>query len=311
MAGTSIKNGKGDERVAVPGLIHNHMGVEVGDIEFYTVLNVDAAPPADSAPDQHKHNYYEIITADSGVINIELPRKEMIAVTPGILCVIPRGALHRTYAVSGDPQKIAIRFSYTRIKSKTGSASGIYKSFDAAMSKIAGPISLEDTIGLAQMAKNICGELANRSAASEIAVKSWYSLLYIGFMRMIGGIDNARSTKIIKSEDSRHFRSNEIEFWLAGHYQYNVTEAVMAKAIGVSNRQLNRIFRDLFNMSFRDKLIEVRMLHAADLLMLTDLKVEEIAYKVGYTTATGFQLAFSKYYGTSPGKYRRENREKN
>ena len=58
--------------------------------------------------------------------------------------------------------------------------------------------------------------------------------------------------------------------------------------------------------SFSENILSIRMNEAARLLEKTRLPVETVALNVGYGEPSGFRLAFKKYFGKSPGKYRRE-----
>jgi len=69
---------------------------------------------------------------------------------------------------------------------------------------------------------------------------------------------------------------------------------------------MNRIFRQLYGMSFHEKLIENRMTSAADLLKNSGLSIEVIGERLGYSTSAGFYTAFRDYYGMSPSEYRKQ-----
>ena len=48
---------------------------------------------------------------------------------------------------------------------------------------------------------------------------------------------------------------------------------------------------------------------AKKLLKDTDIPVNEVGDRVGYTTSRGFFSAFKKYEGISPGEYRKKHKE--
>ena len=51
----------------------------------------------------------------------------------------------------------------------------------------------------------------------------------------------------------------------------------------------------------------VRMKRAAELLVATDMTVNEVAFKVGIPAPSSFNKCFKEQFGTSPTAYRREN----
>jgi len=54
-----------------------------------------------------------------------------------------------------------------------------------------------------------------------------------------------------------------------------------------------------------DFIKDYRMMHAARLLVTTNLSVQEIIYQVGISNKSYFYREFSAKYGVTPGEYRR------
>ena len=79
----------------------------------------------------------------------------------------------------------------------------------------------------------------------------------------------------------------------------------VARRIATSSRQLQRVFDELAGTHFRGELNAVRMQHAAELLVTTDLPVAEIAARVGHRQAAQFARAFSRHHGRLPSAFRR------
>lgn len=73
----------------------------------------------------------------------------------------------------------------------------------------------------------------------------------------------------------------------------------------LSPQHLSRIFRKEMGITFIDYLTKVRIRKAIDLLFEEDLKMYEIAEKVGYTTQHYFSNVFKKITGVSPAEYRK------
>jgi AraC family transcriptional regulator, regulatory protein of adaptative response / methylphosphotriester-DNA alkyltransferase methyltransferase len=79
----------------------------------------------------------------------------------------------------------------------------------------------------------------------------------------------------------------------------------VARRIGTSRRQLQRVFAELSDRSFRDTLAAVRMGRARTLLASTDRPIAEIARTVGYVEPAQFTKAFRHHHGMAPRDYRR------
>ena len=79
----------------------------------------------------------------------------------------------------------------------------------------------------------------------------------------------------------------------------------VARKIATSRRQLQRIYHEVGQTTFRDQLTQVRMNRAAELLNQNGVTVREVANRVGYRQAAQFAKAFRLHHGMSPSEYRR------
>jgi AraC-like DNA-binding protein len=69
--------------------------------------------------------------------------------------------------------------------------------------------------------------------------------------------------------------------------------------VGVIDRKMRDILNTTANNYIRDKKIE----KAEELLRTSTMQVNEICYKVGFTTPSYFIKCFRKKYGMSPNEY--------
>ena len=74
----------------------------------------------------------------------------------------------------------------------------------------------------------------------------------------------------------------------------------LAREIATSRRQLQRVFAEVGDTSFREYLAKVRMRHAAQLLREGAIPVREVAQSVGYRQPAQFAKAFRRHHGTAP-----------
>ena len=87
-----------------------------------------------------------------------------------------------------------------------------------------------------------------------------------------------------------------------------VSREEIARAAGVSNRQLNILFRKYLNTSPGAFLIQRRISFAKELLAAGKLQVNEIARMSGFASTEFFIRAFRKYTGVTPGSWDRDHR---
>ena len=80
----------------------------------------------------------------------------------------------------------------------------------------------------------------------------------------------------------------------------------IAKEIGISRSHLQKLYKELFNVSIWEDLISIRISKAQQLLLHTGMKISEIALSCGYQTEAHFMRQFKKKTGLTPSEYRKK-----
>ncbi|MFO1090733.1 MAG: GlxA family transcriptional regulator [Hyphomicrobiales bacterium] len=78
----------------------------------------------------------------------------------------------------------------------------------------------------------------------------------------------------------------------------------IARQVGLSQRQLERLFKKEVGCSIAQFRVLVRLQHARVLLISTSLSVREIATAAGFNTLSYFASSFRRYFGRRPSEYR-------
>lgn len=78
----------------------------------------------------------------------------------------------------------------------------------------------------------------------------------------------------------------------------------IAKALNVSPRLIELRFKETLGCSVLEKILDLRIEKAKQLVERTTLPFSQIAYSCGYTTPDGLQLAFRKRLGTTMSNWR-------
>ncbi len=104
--------------------------------------------------------------------------------------------------------------------------------------------------------------------------------------------------------------SNEIITIIKSYVQLemhrNVTLKSISSLLHFNSAYLGQLFKQHENMSFNDYLLQQRMEHAKLLLAKTNLRIYQIANKVGYTEMDWFYKKFKEYTGASANEYRKQ-----
>ncbi len=97
---------------------------------------------------------------------------------------------------------------------------------------------------------------------------------------------------------------SKVKDYVDRNYSENITLTSIAKDFGISSGYLSVLFNDHIGQNFIDYLTNLRIQNAKNLLKSTDLKIYEIADRVGYRDAYYFSTAFKKIVGINPTDYR-------
>lgn len=80
--------------------------------------------------------------------------------------------------------------------------------------------------------------------------------------------------------------------------------AAFARELGLSERQVSRLFRRELGASFREHLIELRLERARQLLAETEQSVVDVAGETGWSSLAHFGAVFRRRTGLTPSAYR-------
>lgn len=84
----------------------------------------------------------------------------------------------------------------------------------------------------------------------------------------------------------------------------NFSVRELASSLNLSSSQTLRKVKAATGKSVNQYIRELRLEQAAKLLKETDFNASEIAYQVGFNSASYFNKTFSKYFGIAPGEYK-------
>jgi AraC-like DNA-binding protein len=88
--------------------------------------------------------------------------------------------------------------------------------------------------------------------------------------------------------------------------ELNLTQ--IAKATGVGSREISDTISEKFGCNIKTYINQIRIMESKRLLLESDLKVNEIAYKVGFNSPMNFNRVFKTLTGDSPLEYVKKNR---
>lgn len=116
------------------------------------------------------------------------------------------------------------------------------------------------------------------------------------------GVVSRKSTDITVESEPRIRRAID---YMKRHLSDSLCNAEIAKAAGVSRRNLFELFNKRLGRSPGKALERIRVEHAKAILRDTDEKLYTVAAESGLSSANNLQKVFKRVVGVTPGEYRK------
>lgn len=100
------------------------------------------------------------------------------------------------------------------------------------------------------------------------------------------------------------FQKLRREIYLNPQEDWNVP--LVLKRIGISRSHFYRIYKEQFTVSYTADLIQARLDKAQQLLLYTDMRLQEIAEQCGYGNENHFMRQFKERFGMTPSRFRQQ-----
>lgn len=102
----------------------------------------------------------------------------------------------------------------------------------------------------------------------------------------------------------------DIQEWMHQNFNLEINMLKLSRIFELSQRSLNRRFKEATGLSPVQYLQEIRLEKAKELLKTSNLAIAEVAFNVGYPDSAYFSVLFKRVVSLSPGEYRRLVRKK-
>ncbi|MCU9846820.1 GlxA family transcriptional regulator [Defluviimonas sp. WL0024] len=102
----------------------------------------------------------------------------------------------------------------------------------------------------------------------------------------------------------RHPKLSQVIQMMEQNIEDPISPADLAEDVGMSTRQLERLFRRYLNRSPKRYYMELRLQKARNLLMQTDMSVINVALACGFASPSHFSKCYRAHYKTTPYRER-------
>lgn len=95
--------------------------------------------------------------------------------------------------------------------------------------------------------------------------------------------------------------------YLSMNSHRNISSRMVSDHLNISETHLQRIFKQILNQTIMEKLNEIRVSNASELLLFSNRSIKNITESVGYNSQQAFHFNFKKIHGCSPKQYREQH----
>ena len=102
----------------------------------------------------------------------------------------------------------------------------------------------------------------------------------------------------------RHPKLSQVIVMMEKNIEEPISPSILARDVGMSTRQLERLFRRYLSRSPKRYYMELRLHKARNLLMQTDMSVINVALACGFASPSHFSKCYRAHYNTTPYRER-------
>lgn len=281
--------------------------VRIGPVSFNLIIDSSFLSHIDINNERHRHAAFEFhyITNGTGLMEIDgvqydIDRDNFYLIRPGIY--------HMQKGSTLSPiNKYCFKFEFEVSKNvEHNFQEDEIKNFVYTLSNIRFHCS-KDIYGIKPIIIEIQSELKNKHIGYYTKTQFLFSQLLINIIRSIameGKLDLKEKNILPLGEN----RTKIIENYFDCHYNYNSSTQELCKQLHISRSQLNRILKDMYNMTFKQKQLETRLEYIKDLLVYTNIPLKTISEKSGFDSESNFSSFFKRELNMSPKQYRKQKK---
>lgn len=181
------------------------------------------------------------------------------------------------------------------------SASAADRQYIASMELKNGiPVELDDDYVISSTLRSMKSQSMHRGKHFNELMELFMRILFIVLSEAKDSDTKLPEEKIPKYAELKRIREDMYEEPMNS---WSVDE--MCEEMQISRTYFHRLYMKAFGVTFRQDVIESRLIHAADLLKNTDLSVTAISEICGYDSESYFMRQFKMHKGCTPSEYRR------
>ncbi len=240
----------------------------------------------------HKHFFMEFHCIFDGQEQVVLPlQKKEYTLRPGQILMIPRETYHAVYTGDGFVKRLCFSFS----AEAKGSEKGLIMDFFRILN--------ETLIFENKNAMDMIAHYQSLDRSSPLFEQLQGTLLLGVVLELFSNIPGKQAEN--RHAGNRMLRQKWIiEDYIATAFAEQDGLAGLANRLFLSQRQTRHLVRQYLGEDYKTLIVRRRMELADIFLEDPEKRLEDIAREVGYSSYSGFNLAFKQYFGVTPRERR-------
>ncbi|WP_242875687.1 AraC family transcriptional regulator [Anaerobium acetethylicum] len=262
--------------------------------------------PRYTRPLNHMHNYFEINYVAQGQCTF-IFENETRVMHEGELCIIAPSSKH-DIVIEDDStvfdimlRKSTFDTTFFSLLSRKDLLSYFFRTIlqdDSHANYLL--FFAADNQWIKSIIRNLMGECNQSDSYSNFCCVNWVNLLFSTLLR-----NYSQTIQFYNYQMGADF--SLVLQYIQHNYQ-TLTLSALAGLFHYSEPHLCTLIKQNTGHTFTDLIKRLRLADAVDYLANTDLKVGEIAEKIGYHSADHFSRVFRSTYKMSPQEYRKNNK---
>ncbi|MDR3304872.1 MAG: AraC family transcriptional regulator [Clostridiales Family XIII bacterium] len=253
---------------------------------------------------RHSHPYMELFYIQNGDLTIRYDDEE-VCLTTGDLMIVSEDTPHHVLNIPGEKKDYFILiFELKPVKSNlTRNAADFREAheMEAILKKIRKDKYTYVSAGWD--AGDILEQISTETYEKRFGWTMYANMLYYGFFIRALRYIVSEADEPTPSDDSLNL-AIEATKYIHAHYSENISLETLAAYLYISPRHVNRMFKKMFGTTFGKTLRTLRLTYAKNLLSASGHSADDIAERVGFSSAQAMRKIFKEYEGMTISQYK-------
>ncbi len=248
---------------------------------------------------RHFHQDIEILYALDGVFKLEIGNREVILRKDDIYVI----NANKPHGILSLEEGLMVKLSVTyRLFSDVFVDQPLFFLCDSTSGETEKYRKLRSSIN--RLLRFFLKNLGSRASLRYVAL--CYDVLDILAENFLAHVPEKKRTETYDKIDER---IDAINNYIGSNYSQPLSLKSLSNQLYLSEGYLSRFFKKNYGMSFSDYLTNIRLHHAMEDLIYTDLPITKIVYSNGFSNQTVFGKNFKNVYGATPSAFRKKVRQ--